>query len=169
MAIPLNLIAIPVIAGLAAGGGALASYAGGSPAQVETAKVEIATPAGRPCAAQTWPYLDTKCLSQTSKRSVRMVMASRAETTDAAEDAAPTMVPQAAAAPDRATLPPALTSGNAVLYQPQAPAAPAAKAHRKRSERTSRRSARLYQVPSESRSGSGALIVVRPLRLDAFR
>jgi hypothetical protein len=162
-----------MIAGLAAGGGALANYAGGSPAQVETARVEIAKPADRPCEAQTWPYLDTKCLSQASKRSVRMVMASRAEATDATEDAAapttvPTMIPQAAAAPDRATLPPALTSGSAVLYQPQ-PAAPATKAPRKRSERTARRSARLYQVPSESRSASGAMIVVRPLRLDAFR
>ena len=172
MAIPLNLIAIPVLAGLAAGGGTLANYAGGSPAQVETARVEIAKPADRPCDAQTWPYLDTKCLSQASKRSVRMVMASRAEATDATEDASvPTtvpMIPQAAAAPDRATLPPALTSGNAIAV-PAAGPAPAAEAPRKRSERTARRSARLYQVPSGSRSASGAMIVVRPLRLDAFR
>jgi len=164
MAAPLNLIAIPVIAGLAAGGGALANYASGSPAPVEIAK-----PAERSCDAQTWPYLDAKCLSHKPNHPVRMVMAPRTEVTDAAEDAGiATTQSRAAAAPDRATLPADLTSGSAVLYQPQVPAA-SGKAHRKRSERTSRRSARLYQVPSESRSGSGALIVVRPLRLDAFR
>ena len=163
MAAPLNLIAVPVIAGLAAGGGAFANYVGASPAPIEIAK-----PADRPCDAQTWPYLDTKCLSQAGNRRVRLVMAPRAETTDTPEDtsAAATMS-RAAAAPDRATLPPELTSGSAVLYQPQA--APSAKTQRKRSERTPRRSARLYQVPSESRSGPGAMIVVRPLRLDAFR
>lgn len=165
MAAPLNLIAIPVIAGLAAGGGALANYASGSPAPVEIAK-----PADRPCDAQTWPYLDARCLAQAGKPHVRLVMAPRAATTDTAEGATAltTRVPAAAAPPDRATLPPDLTSGSAVLYQPQVQA-PNAKAHRKRSERAARRSARLYQVPSESRPGSGAVIVVRPLRLDAFR
>jgi len=165
MAAPLNLIAIPVIAGLAAGGGAFANYVNASPSPV----VAIAKPADRPCDAQTWPYLDAKCLSQASKRSVRLVSAPRAETSDATEDASvATTISRAAAAPYRATLPPDLTSGTAVLYQPQVPA-PSAKAQRKRAERAARRSARLYQVPSESRAGSGALIVVRPLRLDAFR
>src|SRR5690348_11861267 len=166
MAAPLNLIAIPVIAGLAAGGGAFANYVGAPPSP----SVEIAKPAARPCDAQTWPYLESKCLSQSGNRHVRVVMAPRAEVADATEDASvATTLSRAAAAPDRATLPADLTSGSAVLYQRPVPA-PNVKPSRKRPDRASRHSARLYQVPAESRPGSaGAMIVVRPLRLDAFR
>src|SRR5437868_39357 len=123
MAAPLNLIAIPLVAGLAAGGGTLANYVGGP----TTAPIEIAKSGDRPCDAQTWPYLEAKCLAQPSKRPVRVVTAPRTEMTDAPEDASAAAIQaRAAAAPDRATLPPELTSGTAVLYQSQAPA-PSAK------------------------------------------
>jgi hypothetical protein len=165
MAAPLNLIALPLLAGLAAGGGAVATHIGGS----TSAPTEIARPADRPCDAQTWPYLDGKCLTRAPARSVRLVVAPRAEATDAADDATPAAAPSrpSITAPDELRARSGLTSSTAVLYQPRVE--PRARVHAKGPERAQRRSARLSQVPSDSRSRSGAMIVVRPLRLDAFR
>jgi len=166
MAAPLHLIAIPLLGGLAAGGGALTSYVGASASM----PVEITRPADRPCAAQTWPYLDTKCLTQAPKRPVRLVVAPRAEATDAADTvAAPAASPPSAPAPEPdVAVPPGLISSDAILYQSRTPA-PAPKPRAKPSERFPQHSARRYQAPSKARPGSPPRIVVRPLRLSDFR
>jgi len=161
MALTLNLIAIPVVAGLVAGTGAVASYvADTSSTSAPVARVE------QPCAAQTWPYIDGKCLGGNEKR-VRLVMAPRAETPEALPDAA--AAPAPAPQNNRAATPEMLTSRDTVLRQPDVSPAPKPKARAKRSERT-RWVAQSYQVPVESRtSRSGAVLVVRPLRLEQFR
>jgi hypothetical protein len=102
-AIPLKYVAFPVVAGLAAGTGALAAYVTTGPASVPKQPVEIvaalpgsatsATPAmsseqitpaksiKKPlCEEQTWPYIDNHCIARKGDapaRSVRMVMAPR--------------------------------------------------------------------------------------------
>src|SRR5215213_3478315 len=106
-AVPMKFVAIPVLAGLAAGTGALAAYVTGptsTPAisasagptvaalpQTSTAPVTLApvmpllaTPAkaeAKPsCEQQTWPYLDSRCIARSgdSARKIRVVMAPRA-------------------------------------------------------------------------------------------
>jgi len=157
MALTLNLVPIPVLAGLVAGTGAVASFVtsstgpSGSAARIE-----------QPCAAQTWPYIDSKCLAGNEQKRVRLVMAPRAETPDAIPDAAPAATPQAAT-------PGMLTSRDTVLRQGDI--SPAPKVTRPRGKRSEQRRsvAQSYQVPAEARTRSGAILVVRPLRLDGFR
>src|SRR3954452_20662792 len=102
-AIPFKYVALPVVAGLAAGTGALAAY-GTSPAPPAPAKeadaIVAALPAAIPAAAptvaieqpapakakklsceqQTWPYIDNRCIARKGDapvRNVRLVMAPR--------------------------------------------------------------------------------------------
>ena len=86
--IPAKLAAIPVVAGLAVGTAAGASFVTGpsyepaakapqlaavsAPAVMPAAEAPPAAApatATRPCEAQTWPYLDAKCMAGTAKRS----------------------------------------------------------------------------------------------------
>lgn len=175
----LNLVALPVVAGLMAGTGVVAAYVTGpisAPPAVTASAVtapavvlpaETSRPAGQPCAAQTWPYLDAKCLTRVEARPVRVVTAPRA---DEASDS-PAVEGQPASVPAQDQLAPGsgLTSNDTVLYQPDVVTPPTSQTHTKRARERSQRLVRSYRVPSEDKRGSGALIVVRPLRLDAFR
>src|SRR5437762_8987319 len=96
-AVPVKFVAIPVLAGLAAGTGALGAYVAAPtvaasatttvaalPSSNATAPVasEQATPAkpdAKPsCEKQTWPYLDNRCLARIDPaRKVRLVAAPR--------------------------------------------------------------------------------------------
>jgi len=164
-ALPVKFVAIPVLAGLAAGTGALAAYVTGptpaisastgttvaalpsSPTSTAPVAIEQATPA-KPgarlsCEQQTWPYLDNRCIARGNEagRNVRFVVATRAG------DAAP---PAATAN---------LVTSDTVLrgpgVAPEASDQPAVKKPSKRSE--------------TRRQGEGTkpVIVVRPLRLGA--
>jgi hypothetical protein len=106
-AIPAKFMAIPVLAGLAAGTGAIAAYVTSpTPAMSASAETKIAAlpaqpaattpavpatvieqaavpakPEAKPsCEQQTWPYLDNRCIARgnDAKRNIRMVMAPRA-------------------------------------------------------------------------------------------
>jgi hypothetical protein len=186
MAVSFNLIAIPVAAGLMVGTAAAAIYVGASvsaPAEasvaapVETAvtapvappvaaPVEAAAAATKSCDAQTWPYLDAGCLSRAKPRTVRVVMAPRQDDTPGVIPHVPG--PQASlAAPDALGSSSGLMSSDTVLHKPMAVTpTKTPKARAKRSERRAQSYARSYQVPSEARPGSGAMIVVRPLRVE---
>jgi len=174
----LNLVALPIVAGLMAGTGAVAAYVTGptappvavtAPAAAVVLPAETAKPADRPCAAQTWPYLDAKCLTRAPGRRVRVVTAPQADDADGTA-APPAPAQQAAVSPtDQLTPHSGLTASDAVLHQGDIVAPAQGKARGKRADERSRHVARSYRVPSESHRGSGALIVVRPLRLDAFR
>src|SRR4051812_21699853 len=101
-AVPVKFVAIPVLAGLAAGTGALGAYvvspsaatsaprmtvaalpsapaAATTPAATEQATTP-AKPAAKPsCEQQTWPYLDGRCIGRSNEtRNVRVVMTPRA-------------------------------------------------------------------------------------------
>jgi hypothetical protein len=178
----LQLAAIPVAAGLLAGSGAIATFVSApSNASVSVAATP-ARQAGVPCSAQTWPYIDQKCMPSAvdRKRTVRLVSAPRnGEASEASENAAVSSTGSAAAA--RAAEP-SLTTSDTVLRQPQPqasrgpqPEPQASKPRTKRGETTRRQrdrrwAAQSYQVPSEFQDRGGrAVIVVRPLRLEAFR
>lgn len=176
----LQIAAIPVLAGLAAGTGAVATYVA-SPSPVTTA----ASPE-RDCSAQTWPYIDRACVAAASapreERKIRLVAPPRVngafETrwAEITPSEAPMSRPSAAA-------PAGLTTSDGVLRQPQnidaIPNAPAtgAPARAKRSdikrEKPTRDAARVatqpYQVPAERGGETRQITVVRPLRLDLFR
>jgi hypothetical protein len=171
MALALNLVAVPVLAALAAGTGAVATFVNGSAA---TLPVAAAAQADQPCATQTWPYIDSKCTTGQAKPKVRMVMAPRSNETPGDVIGSPNVVPAAvvppAAAPEAA---PNFTSRDTVLRQPDVLAPPkVSKSRDKRSEQR-RRERRLvtqsYQVPAEFDRRSRAVLVVRPMRLDGFR
>src|SRR3954453_1792776 len=102
-AIPFNYVALPVVAGLADGNGALAAYITSPPpaaAAKEPVAIVAALPAAIPapapsaaieqpapakakklsCEQQTWPYIDTRCIARKADepvRNVRLVMAPR--------------------------------------------------------------------------------------------
>ena len=195
-AIPVKFVAIPVLAGLAAGTGAVASYVASptpavsapagtqvaalpqtSAAPVVPVAIEQATPAKpetKPsCEKQTWPYLDNRCITRSNEgaRNVRVVMAPRA---------------------GEATPAPAATAGlvtsDTVLrgpgVAPEANEQPIAKKPGKRSETRRQRDrgvavrdagARdgfkrvysVYSVPS-AESITRPVIVVRPLPLNTY-
>jgi len=102
-AIPFKYVALPVVAGLAAGTGALAAYIT-SPAPAAAAKEPVAIVAALPapipapaptvaieqpapakakkpsCEQQTWPYIDNRCIARKGDepvRNVRLVVAPR--------------------------------------------------------------------------------------------
>ena len=178
--IPAKLAAIPVVAGLAVGTAAGASFVV-SPSYEPAAKAQVAAvpapavmpavavpaaaapaPAFRPCEAQTWPYLDSNCMAgPTQEKRVRLVNA-----------------PRPGEAADVATkLPDGMITGDTVLRQPQnidaipmAETKPAAREKRKVTRKRDRRVAtQIYQVPSEYGQYARPVIVVRPMRLDSFR
>src|SRR5881396_2970721 len=118
-ALPVKFVAIPVLAGLAAGTGAVGSYVAAPPvtasaattvaalpstsiAPVATEQTTPAKPDAKPsCEKQTWPYLDNRCIARSDPaRKVRLVTAPRES------DAAPS-----AASPD-------LVTSNTVLRGP---------------------------------------------------
>lgn len=168
----LQIAAIPVLAGLAAGTGAVATYVA-NPAN--PAAMTAAAPA-RDCSIQTWPYIDRACVAAVpqEERKVRLVTAPRPEEAFEARFAS---VEQPMSRPSSAA-PAGLTTSDGVLRQPQnvdaipnAPAAAPAKAKRsevKREKRT-RATAQPYQVPAERSGETRQVYVLRPLRLDLFR
>jgi len=173
MALTLNLVAVPVLAALVAGTGAVSAFvSAGSPAAT-------AGQTDQTCAAQTWPYIDGKCMTSSPARApVRMVMAPRSNEDERAGlgSVSPATLPAVTAPTAPAAAPqgaPTLTSRDTVLRQPDASAPPpkVGKSREKRSDQ--RRERRLvtqaYQVPGEFDRRSRAVLVVRPLRLEAFR
>ena len=92
----LHLAAIPVVAGLLAGSGAVARLRGVAGADRASRSSPlplrpIASQAGLPCAAQAWPYIDQKCMPSASdqKRTVRLVSAPRGGEAGEADASAP--------------------------------------------------------------------------------
>ncbi len=100
-ALPVKFVAVPILAGLAAGTGAVAAYVTGpTPAISASAGTQVAAlpsismpaaapmatdqatkPEARPsCEKQTWPYLDNRCIARGNEagRNVRFVVAPRA-------------------------------------------------------------------------------------------
>ena len=179
--IPAKLAAIPVVAGLAVGTAAGASFVAGpsyEPAAKAPQVVAVSTPAvmpavavpaaaapapvSRPCETQTWPYLDSHCMAgPAQQKRVRLVTAPRpGEAANAAIEA-----------------PDGMITSDTVLRQPQnidaIPAAetrPAPRAKRKDTrKRDGRVATQTYQVPSEYGQYPRPVIVVRPMRLDSFR
>jgi hypothetical protein len=178
--IPAKLAVIPVVAGLAVGTAAGASFVTSGPASEPAAPVQLAAvappvarqaalpaepataPAARPCETQTWPYLDAKCMAgPTQEKRVRLVTAPRAgEAANAATKA-----------------PDGLVTGDTVLRAPQnidaiplAETKPTPRGKRKDARKRDRPVAKqAYQVPSESGQYTRPVIVVRPMRLDSFR
>jgi hypothetical protein len=168
----LHIAAIPVLAGLAAGTGAVATYVASpaNPTAITAAALE------RDCSVQTWPYIDRACVTAApqEERKVRLVTAPRPEE---AFDArfAPTEQPMSRPS---AAAPAGLTTSDGVLRQPQnpdaipnAPVAAPVKARRGdlKRERRTRVTAQSYQVPAERGGETRQVYVVRPLRLDLFR
>jgi hypothetical protein len=193
MALATVHLAIPVVASLVAGTGALAALmsgaapVGGTPSGTAASVVQQAD---RSCDRQTWPYIDNRCIAsgkQREQRPVRLVNAPRDSDVSTLGVAATPSVPAMPQPAPQAmfTAPPAqpapaaapnLTTRVTVLQQPQAaPSAvetPAKRKPRVRSERRHRNDrrwvARSYDVPSEAYGGR-PVIVVRPLRIDMFR
>ena len=169
----LHIAAIPVLAGLAAGTGAVATYVASPPATTAAAP--------RDCSAQTWPYVDRACVAAASapreERKVRLVAAPRPDGAFETRWVEVTPADQPMSRPSPAA-PAGLTTSDGVLRQPQnidaipyAPVAAPAKAKRsdvKREKRT-RVTAQSYQVPAERGGETRQVYVVRPLRLDLFR
>jgi hypothetical protein len=188
----LHMAAIPVLAGLVAGTGAVATFMS-SDRPVQTAAVGAETPqSGKSCDAQTWPYIEQRCLAgkaSADQRPVRLVTAPVNEpatnTTAAASNPAPAPAPSSAAPAPSAPPSGTLVTRDTVLRAPHYTNTIAAvpdtviperrmtrremrrEARQQRAER--RMNAQAFQVPSETRYGSRPVIVVRPLRLDAFR
>ena len=177
MALALNLIALPVMAAPVAGTGAVATFVNGSASGSASTPPAVAVQAEQPCATQTWPYIDSKCMTGAqAKAPVRMVIAPRShETSDAVIGNANTVPSAAVPAGTSATTPERalFTSRDTVLRQPDALASPpkVSKPREKRSDRKRQRRVvtQSYQVPSELQDrGSRAVLVVRPLRLETF-
>jgi hypothetical protein len=176
----LHLAAIPVLAGLAAGTGAAASYMIGSNPAAPAAKTETVAAPERPCTAQTWPYINQNCLGSAAepKRKIRLVAApSGVEPISYASNIEETTSPAVVPAE------PSLVTGDTVLRQPQriattgidAPVAQSAKPRVKRAQapRNDRRFvAQSYQVPVEGQFRSAdtrPVIVVRPASVEYIR
>jgi hypothetical protein len=183
-ALPVKFVAIPLLAGLAAGTGAVAAYVSGpTPAISASAGTQVAAlqsttmapapavateqaapakPEAKPsCEKQTWPYLDNRCIARGSDpaRKVRLVVAPRA----------------GEAAPPAATA--NLITSDTVLrgpgVAPESNEQPVVKKTPKRSETRRSRGRdefrRVYSVYSVPSAGSTKpVIVVRPLRRDAY-
>ena len=195
----LNLAVLPVVAGLLAGTGALATYATApsnapasvstaAPAPVQPAPVQTARPSPAPaaassCDAQTWPFIDGSCTTgkAAGERKVRLVAAPRSSDLPEAAPGTPAArlhVP----APQNpnvtpVAVPPGMTTSDTVLRSPDIVVPPPAKLS-KREKRTEQRrerrerswAAQAYSVPDESyERRARPVIVVRPLRLDPDR
>jgi hypothetical protein len=174
----LNIAALPVIAGLMAGTGAMGAYVIGptfTPASASvSAPVDAAAsaPQVKPCEQQTWPYIENRCVATgvQQNRTVRLVMAPREGGSDVAPAVAPKMDAPAPAAAEKLVT--RDTVGRSLETAPPAATPQASRRAEKRRVREERKLARqAYQVPSEAngRRDTRPVIVVRPLRLDTFR
>ena len=180
----LHAAAIPVLAGLVAGTGAVAFMSGGAQPPVQTAAISTQTPdTGKSCETQTWPYIEQRCLAGKASgenRPVRLVTAPNEPIQKAT--AAPASTNALKPAPNSGNLVSRDTVLRAPNYYNSIPAVPDNLASEQRStrkqirrearkQRTERRwAAQSYQVPGEFDRGSARpIVVVRPLRLDAFR
>ena len=199
MPFTLNLTVLPVVASLVAGTGALATYATAPSTPRDTAVPQAvavvpdaapvskavpspAAPAASSCDAQTWPYIDPSCTATTSaaERKVRVVAAPRAgEMPEAAPGTSVTRLHIPAPANPNVTpvaLPPGMTSSDTVLRSPEivVPPPKLSKREKRTEQRRERRerhwAAQSYQVPGETYDRrTRPVIVVRPLRLEAYR
>lgn len=179
MAFTLNLAVLPVAAGLLAGTGAIAAMTPSSDALMQRPAVESAAlptvtpsptpPVARSCDAQTWPYVDASCGNRAADtRKVRIVSAPRADETPAASHM-PRAIPHIAnpQPPAVQSPPPGMVSSDGVLRSRDI-VVPPKKASKRERRAEQRRAARSYAVPAEGRA-SRAMIVVRPLRVEAYR
>ena len=193
MALTLNLAVLPVIAGLVVGTGALASYATASNTPRETPAVQQiaavapdtasvpkavpspAAPVASSCDVQTWPYIDASCTKKSAEdRKVRVVAAPR---TSELPDAGTRLHIPAPQNPNvtPVALPPGMTSSDTVLRSPEIVLPPRKISKREkraeqRRERRGRFDTQAYQVPGDAYDRrTRAVIVVRPLRLEAYR
>ena len=182
----LHIAAIPILAGLVAGTGAVATYvSAGEPAKpVQTAAVSTEAPVvTKSCDAQTWPYIEQRCLAGNTNaaKPVRLVSA---PTNESVQQTNTTPAPSvsAAPAPDAGKLVSRDTVLRAPNYTNSIPAVPdnlasGERVTRKQMRREARKqrnerrfSAQSYQVPAEfDRRSARPIVVVRPLRLDTFR
>lgn len=182
----LNIAALPVIAGLMAGTGAMGAYVIGPTFTPASASVSapvaaaVSAPKVKPCEQQTWPYIENRCVATgvQQDRKVRFVTAPRegvsdvapAEASGTAPAAAPKMDAPAPAAAEKLVT--RDTVGRSVETAPPAATPQVSRRVEKRRAREERKLARqAYQVPSEAngRRDTRPVIVVRPLRLEAFR
>jgi hypothetical protein len=180
----LNIAALPVIAGLMAGTGAMGAYVIGptlTPASASApVSTAVAAPQTKPCEQQTWPYIENRCVATgvQQNRKVRLVAAPRDGVSDVAApeasgpapDAAPRLDAPAPAAAEKLVT--RDTVGRSIEAAPPAATPRASGRVEKRRVREERKRARqIYQVPSEAsgRRDTRPVIVVRPLRLEAFR
>ena len=152
-------------------------------APVSKAVPSPAAPAASSCDAQTWPYIDASCTTTTSaaERKVRVVAAPRAgEMPEAVPGTPVARLHIPAPANPHVTpvaLPPGMTSSDTVLRSPEIVVPPPKLSKREkrteqRRERRERRwDAQSYQVPGETYDDrrTRPVIVVRPLRLEAYR
>jgi hypothetical protein len=196
MALTFNLAVLPVIASLVAGTGALATYATAPSAPRDTTAPQTvavvpdaapvsppvskavpspAAPAARSCDAQTWPYIDASCAKTSAdERKVRVVTAPRS--IDLPEGTARLHIP----APQNpnvrpVALPPGMMSSDTVLRSPDIVVPPKLSKREKRTEQRRERRERRWAAQSYSVPGEGydrqsrAVMVVRPLRIEAYR
>lgn len=189
-AIPVKFVAVPLIAGLLAGTGAVAAYVGGpASAPRNTAQIVAALPATaapvtsepvvsdqaapskpnkkKSCEEQTWPYIENRCIVRKGRepaRSVRLVMASREGDAGLSSSTAPILVTSDG-----------VLRGPGVAPEADHPAAGQAKSIKKAVKRSELRRRgrnefrRVYSVYSVPSAGSRKpVIVVQPLRLNAY-
>ena len=191
-AIPLKYVALPVVAGLAAGTGTLAAYVT-SPVPAVVAKEPAAIVAALPvnaipststvtteqitpvkpakklsCEEQTWPYIDNRCIARKGDepaRTVRVVTAPRDEDGGAASGKGPRLITSDGVLRGPGVAP--------EVDGPKAkPVAPTSKKAARRSEARRqggddyRRVYSVYSVPSAG--GSNPVIVVRPMRVEQY-
>ncbi len=191
-AIPLKYVAFPLVAGLAAGTGALAAYVttGPAPAAKEPAAIVAALPAAsapapsvtteqiapakakKPsCEEQTWPYIDNRCIARKGDkgaapaRDVRFVMAPRESEGGVSSASGPKLVTSDG-----------VLRGPGVAPEAGAPKTTPAPATRKATRRSDvrqqpssvdlRRVYSVYAVPSGG--STKPVIVVRPLRVNQY-
>jgi hypothetical protein len=173
----LNLAVLPVVAGLIAGTGALATYAtapGNAPASVSTAatvapdavlpapaqaaRPSPAPPAASSCDAQTWPFIDGSCTTKKAagERKVRLVVAPRpSELPDSVPGGAVrphVPVPQSAVTPDQTSAPSGLTTSDTVLRSRDIVVPPPAKLSKREKRAEQRREPREGRWAAQSYS-----------------
>lgn len=195
-AIPLKYVAFPVVAGLAAGTGALAAYVTTptAPAAKEPAAIVAALPAASTAAApaaaaateqitpakpakklsceeQTWPYIDNRCIARKGDKGAGPARAVRMvmaprDDGSVASGNGPKLVTSDGVLRGPGVAPEAADAPKAK------PATPAVKKAMKRADRQQgrddfRRTYSVYSVPS-SAEGTRPVIVVRPARIEQY-
>jgi hypothetical protein len=190
-AIPVKFVAVPVLAGLAAGTGAVAAYVAGptpAPAPMEQAAVVAAlpTPSTTPavteqaapskpnkkksCEEQTWPYIENRCIVRNdgaAARDVRLVTASREGESGLSSAPAPNLVTSDGVLRGPGVAPEA----DAPVAKPPVPTVKKAmrhsdSRHQRQGRDDFRRVYSVYSVPSAD--STKPVIVVRPLRLNEY-